>query len=409
MIEITLPEAQQFILQKQGILTRNPAQSVLEVAKRIHNVQIDTISVVARSHDLTVFTRFPQYEEKAIWELQQRKELFEAISHALCLLPINAFPFYNWLMTIYRQSPKSAYWSKWIQSNQPVIDQVYNAIKQHGALSSKDFKVPPERKSKGWWAWKSEKRALEYLFHTGQLLIQYRKGFQKFYDLPERVLPPNIDHEPMAINEIPEYICDKTFASFGIGNHQEMRCYLNSRATRHLWNNKPDRITNFLNEQVKENNLTHVKINTIKEPQYIRTHDLDLLLNTNPAPTKQVYLINPFDNIIRERALLAKYWQFNYTLEAYTPPAKRKYGYYLMPVLDGHQFIGRLEPKVHRKQQILEIKSIYFEPEYTATPQSLERLYAGIHAFAEFHKCDQIQIGKVSPAGYQTQIETLFH
>ena len=203
MIEITLSDAQQYILKRQGILTPHPAQSVLEVANRIHNIQIDTISVVARAHDLTVFTRFPEYEEKAIWELLQRKQLFESISHALCLLPMSAYPFYNWLMKLYRQSPKSRYWSKWIQSNQHVIDQVYNAIKQQGALSSKDFKVPSERKSKGWWAWKSEKRALEYLFHTGQLLIQYRKGFQKFYDLPERVLPPSIDHEPMQSDEIP--------------------------------------------------------------------------------------------------------------------------------------------------------------------------------------------------------------
>ena len=409
MIELSLPKARQFIIQKQGILTQNPAQSVLEVAKRIHNIQIDTISVVARSHDLTVFTRFPKYEEKTIWELQRRKQLFESISHALCLLPISAYPFYNWLMTIYRQSPKSSYWSKWIQSNQHVIDQVYTAIKQQGALSSKDFKVPSERKSKGWWAWKSEKRALEYLFHTGQLLIQYRKGFQKFYDLPERVLPPRIDHEPMPIDEIPSYLSDQTFASFGIGNHQEMRCYLNSRATRYLWNNKPERITNFLDEQVKETKLTQVMINTIKEPQYIRTQDLDLLLNDAPGSTKQVYLINPFDNLIRERALLAKYWQFNYTLEAYIPPTKRKYGYYLMPILDGQQFIGRLEPKLHRKERILEIKSIFFEPEYAATRQSFERLYTGIRAFAEFHKCDQILMGTVSPASYQTRIETLFH
>jgi uncharacterized protein YcaQ len=409
MIEISLPKAQRFILQKQGILTQHPAQSVLEVAKRIHNIQLDTISVVARSHDLTVFTRFPKYEEKAIWELQKHKQLFESISHALCLLPISTYPFYNCLMTIYRHSPKNSYWSKWIQSNQHVIDQVYNAIKQQGALSSKDFKVPLERKSKGWWAWKSEKRALEYLFHTGQLLIQYRKGFQKFYDLPERVLPPGIDHEPMPIDEIPEYLCDQTFASFGIGNHQEMRFYLNSRAARHLWDNKPERITRFLDEQVKKNLLTQVKIDTLKEPQYIRTQDIDLLLNDDSIPTKRVHLINPFDNIIRERALLAKYWQFNYTLEAYTPPAKRKYGYYLMPILDGHQFIGRLEPKVHRKEQLLEIKSIFFKPGYRSTHQSLERLYNGIQAFAEFHKCDQIQIGKVSPASYQTQIETLFH
>lgn len=409
MIEISLPTAQQFILQKQGILTESPAQSVLEVAKRIHNIQIDTISVVARSHDLTIFTRFPNYQERAVWDLQKRKQLFESISHALCLLPINAYPFYNWLMNLYRQSPKSPYWTKWIQSNQHVIDQVYNAIKQEGALSSKDFKVPPERKSKGWWAWKSEKRALEYLFHTGQLLIQYRKGFQKFYDLPERVLPPDIDHEPMPIDKVPDYLCDKTFDSFGIGNHQEVRSYLNSRATRHLWNNKPERITNFLDEQVKENKLTQVKINTIKEPQYIRTQDLDLLLNNDPSPTKQVHLINPFDNLIRERSLLAKYWQFNYTLEAYTPAAKRKYGYYLMPILDRHQFIGKLEPKVHRKEHVLEIKSFFFEPDYRATRQSFERLYTGIHAFAEFHTCDQIQLGTVSPTSYQTQIETLFH
>ena len=409
MIEITLPDAQQFILKKQGILTTSPAQSVLEVANRIHNIQIDTISVVARAHDLTVFTRFPKYQEKEIWELQQRKQLFETVSHALCLLPINAYPFYHWLMLIYRQSQKSPYWAQWIQDNHTVIDQVYNAIKQQGALSSKDFKVPSERKSKGWWAWKSEKRALEYLFRTGKLLIQYRKGFQKFYDLPERVLPPGIDHEPMPIDDIPDYLCDQTFASFGIGNHQEMRCYLNSRATRHLWNNKPERITSFLDGQVKEDKLARVKIDAIKDPQYIRTQDIDLLMNNDSISTKQVHFINPFDNIIRERVLLTKYWQFHYTLEAYTPPAKRKYGYYLMPILDGHQFIGRLEPKVHRKEHILEIKSIFFEAEYTPTHQALERLQRSLFTFAEFHQCDQIRIGKVSPSTYQTQIDTLFH
>jgi hypothetical protein len=183
---------------------------------------------------------------------------------------------------------------------------------------------------------------------------------------------------------------------------------LNSRAARHLWNNKQERITRFLDEQVQADKLAHVKIDAIKEPQYIRTQDIDLLLDDDSFPTKRVHLINPFDNIIRERALLAKYWQFQYTLEAYTPPAKRKYGYYLMPILDGHQFIGRLEPKVHRKEQILEIKSIFFDAEYTLTQQSLERLHNGIHAFAEFHKCNQIHIGTVSPARFHTRIASLF-
>ena len=409
MIEITLPDAQQFILKKQGILTKNPDQSILDVAKRIHNIQIDTISVVARSHDLTIFTRFPKYQEKDIWKLQEQKHVFESISHALCLMPIDEYPFYNWLTMTYHQSPKSIYWSKWIQDNHKVIDRVYDAIKEQGALSSKDFKVPSERKSRGWWAWKSEKRALEYLFRTGKLLIQYRKGFQKYYDLPERVLPHNVDHEPMPVKEVPDYICDKTFTSFGIGNHQEMRCYLNSRATRQLWDNKQGQITSFLDEKTKENFLTPVKIDSIKDTQYIRSQDIDLLKNDDTISITQMHFINPFDNIIRERSLLAKYWQFNYTLEAYTPPANRTYGYYLMPILDGHQFIGRLEPKVHRKEHILEIKSIFFEAGYIPTQHALERFHQGIHTFAEFHKCDQIRIGNVSPSNYKIQIESLFN
>jgi uncharacterized protein YcaQ len=408
MIEMSLPEAQKFILTKQGILTQNPAQSILEVAKRIHNIQIDTISVVARSQDLTVFTRFPNYHEKEIWKLQEQKQLFEAVSHALCLMPMEEFPFYNWLMTTYRNRQKNAYWSNWIRDNQKVIDQVYDAITNQGALSSKDFKVPTERKSKGWWAWKSEKRALEYLFRIGKVLIHYRKGFQKYYDLPERVLPHTVDHEPMLEEQVPDYICEKTFTSYGIGNHLEMRCYLNSQATRQLWNNKQDRITSYLEEKAKENVLTKVKIDTIKEPQYIRTQDIDLLKNDDTITSDQMHLINPFDNIIRERSLLTKYWHFKYTLEAYTPQAKRRYGYYLMPILDGHQFIGRLEPKVHRKEHILEIKSIYFEAGYTPTQQSLERFQHGIHKFADFHKCNQIRTGKVSPKNYKAQIDSLF-
>lgn len=407
MIEISLPDAQQFILKKQGILVAKPAQSILDVAKQIHNIQIDTISVVARSHDLTVFTRFPRYQEKEIWKLQEQKQLFESISHALCLMPIEEFPFYNWLMTTYRNKPKNAYWSTWIRDHQKVIDRVYNAIKEQGALSSKDFKVPSERKSRGWWAWKSEKRALEYLFHSGKLLIQYRKGFQKYYDLPERVLPATVDEKPMPIEEVPDYICDRIFSSYGIGNHQEMRCYLNIRATQQLWKNQQEQITSYLENKVKEHVLTKVKVHALKAPQYIRTQDRDLLMSSDVIPSDQMHFINPFDNIIRERALLAKYWQFNYTLEAYTPPANRKYGYYLMPILDGHQFIGRLEPKVHRQAHILEIKSIYFETEYTPTQQSLERFHHGIHKFAEFHKCDQIRIGTVSPTKYTAQINAL--
>jgi uncharacterized protein YcaQ len=118
--------------------------------------------------------------------------------------------------------------------------------------------------------------------------------------------------------------------------------------------------------------------------------------------------INPFDNIIRERPLLEKYWNFIYRLEAYTPSANRKYGYYLMPILDGHKFVGRLEPKAHRREKILEIKSIYFEVGYSPTKKALERFQKGVLKFADFHKCEKIRLGRVSPIKYKSDIESLF-
>lgn len=408
MIEITLAEAQKFILEKQGLITKTPVQSTLEAANRIHNIQIDTISVVARAHDLTVFSRFPNYQEKDVWNLLEQKKLFESISHSLCLLPIEEFSYYYWQMMEYRNGLNNSYWSNWIRDNQLVINKVYDTIKEHGARSSKDFKVPPERKSKGWWEWKSEKRALEYLFRIGKLLIHYRKGFQKYYDLPERVLPNTVDIEPMPAKEVPDYICKKTFASYGIGNHQEIRGYINNRVTQQLWKNQQKPITNYLDEKVKDNFLTKVKIKTIKEPHYVRTQDVNLLQNNDVPTLDHMQFINPFDNVIRERLLLAKYWQFNYTLEAYTPSKNRKYGYYLMPILDNHQFIGRLEPKAHRKKNILEIKSIYFEDKFTLTKQSLKRFQQGMIKFADFHDCDLIQIGHVSPKKYTAQLKSLF-
>jgi uncharacterized protein YcaQ len=180
------------------------------------------------------------------------------------------------------------------------------------------------------------------------------------------------------------------------------------RVTQQIWNNKQEQITNYLDAKVKENVLTKVKIGTIKEPHYILTQDLDLLQNNNTITQDHMQFINPFDNVIRERSLLAKYWHFNYTLEAYTPQANRKYGYYLMPILDGHQFIGRLEPKAHRKENIMELKSIYFEEEYSPTKQSLERFQQGILKFAEFHTCDRIRIGRISSRKFKPRIESLF-
>lgn len=390
MIEVSLEDAQQFILEKQGLLTEQSVKSVLDVAKQIHNIQIDTISVVARSHDLTVFNRLENYKEKDIWNYQKRKELFEHYSHALCLIPIEEYPFYKWKMEDYYNRKKHSYWEKWLTVNEKVVDYVYKRIKKEGALSSKDFKVPEERKSKGWFDWKEEKRALEHLFYCGRLLISHRIGFQKYYDLPERVLPASISHEPMEFDDIPDYLIKIIFSSIGMGNFEEFRNYISSRVVKLLWDNKPNPITNFLEEKVVEGTLEEVKVEGSTQKQFILASESNNLTKIKSNESSYVKLINPFDNIVRDRKLLLKIWNFDYKLEAYTPPPQRIFGYYLMPILDGHKFIGRLEPKAHRKEGILEIRSIYFEEWFKPTAGFFERLAKGLSKFADFHSCNKI-------------------
>ncbi|NHJ40839.1 MAG: winged helix-turn-helix domain-containing protein [Asgard group archaeon] len=392
MIKVPKETAQRFILERQGLVSNIPAKSVLEVVKRIHNIQIDTISVVARSHDLTVFSRLENYKEKGIWDFQKRKELFEYYSHSLCLIPIEEYPFYKWRMDDYHKRIKHTYWENWLTVNERVIDFVYKRIKKEGALSSKDFVVPDERKSKGWFDWKEEKKALEHLFYCGKLLISHRIGFQKYYDIPERVLPAGINNEPMEFNDTPDYLIETIFSSIGIGNFEEFRNYISSRIVKLLWKNKPNLITNFLEEKVNEGTLEEVKIDGIDQKQFILAKECNNLNKISVNNSSFAKLINPFDNIARDRKLLLKLWNFDYKLEAYTPPPQRVFGYYLMPILDGHKFVGRLEPKAHRKEGILEIKSIYYEDWFKPNNDFYDRLIIGLEKFASFHNCNKISL-----------------
>ncbi|MHA1505391.1 MAG: DNA glycosylase AlkZ-like family protein, partial [Candidatus Heimdallarchaeota archaeon] len=193
MIEISREEAQRFIIDAQLLSHGNEVNSIVDVAKRIHNIQIDTISVVARSHDLTIFNRYPEYQEKDVWKALEEKSLFEYWSHAICLLPIEEYPFYLWKMNYLEKNPES-WWKKWIVDNKETAKNIYDYVRKNGPTSSSDFKR--ESKVTGWWDWKKEKMALEYLFNKGKLMISYRKGFKKYYDLTENVLPANISTEP---------------------------------------------------------------------------------------------------------------------------------------------------------------------------------------------------------------------
>ena len=406
MLEVTLDQARSFILDVQGIRTSKPCRSMMDVVYRIHNVQIDTISVVSRSHNLISWNRYPKYEEGEIWELQKEGKIFEYWSHAACLLPMETYPFYVWRRSFYPEELWASF-RKWGQENKDIIEQVYKKVKNDGVTNSASV---GERKTKsdGWWDWKIEKRALEYLYTTGKLMVAYRKNFQKQYDLAERVVPSGTNTEPLTDDEASEFVVDTTLRALGLGSHQDMRTYLGRLPARKLWNGKKAEVESYLDQRMSEGIIEEVSIEGVKDRFFVLKENVKKLTSTTRVLTddEPVKILSPFDNITRERHYPTQIWNFDYKIECYVPEPKRVYGYFVLPILDRTNLAGRMDAKVHRKTGLLEIKKLYLEDKSLKSNDGIMRLKSGITNFAEFHSCDEIRFNQVSPKKYTKIVRT---
>ncbi|MFX1580284.1 MAG: winged helix-turn-helix domain-containing protein, partial [Promethearchaeota archaeon] len=381
MLEVTPEQARSFILDIQGLRTKKPPKSIIEVAHRIHSIQIDTISVVSRSHNLITWNRYPKYREGDVWNLQRKGKLFEYWSHSACLLPMEAYPFYAWRRSFYPEELWTSF-RKWGEENKEIIKQVFRKVKKEGATNSASI---GERKTKsdGWWDWKIEKRALEYLYTTGKLMVAYRENFQKHYDLAERVIPPETNTEPLSNDEAAEFVVEVTLGSLGLGSHQDIRTYLGRLPARKLGMGKKTETEAYLNQKVSDGLLEEVSIGDMRERYFVLREQVSQLSSSdNFLPNDEpVKILSPFDNIIRERHYPAQIWNFDYKIECFVPKPKRVFGYFVLPILDGIDLVGRMDAKVHRKTGLLEIKSLYLESDSIKSLEGISRLKGGIDDF----------------------------
>lgn len=393
MLEVSKDEVQKFVLHQSGLRTNETISDSKDVINRIHNVQIDTISVVARAQELTIFNRFPNYKEKDVWKYQKEKEIFEFWSHAICLLPIEEYPFYIWRMD-YQKEHKSKFWQHWEKEKKSVIKKVYSYIRKNGPTKSADFKQKEKRETSGWWDWKDEKIALEMLFRTGKLLIAFRENFQRYYDISENVIPSNISTEKIANDELPNYLVNIVFSSLGLASVDEIIHYTGKSFSHTIWNNNRKKIESYLLEQVEDGQLLEVKIDDLEKKYFMLDSGVSEFNSIQKYDYRNlpVKFLTPFDNIMRERNYTKELWDFEYFIEAYTPSNKRVFGYYTLPILDKHKFVGRTDMKVHRKEKILELKRLFFEDDLEFDDEFLTRFVNGLNLFKDFHKCKEITI-----------------
>lgn len=374
-----------FALSTQGLLATHPLgrglAGVRNTISHIGYVQIDSISVIERAHHHVLHSRVPNFRPNMTNELLLAGDIFEYWSHAAAFLPMADFRF----SLPYKQAIKSGqvHWYK--NPDQKLMAELLARIRLDGPLRSRDLETQRSTQN-GWWDWKPAKKALEQLYMQGDLMVSSREGFQKTYDLAERVLPAGTNATMPSVDEFAAHLLD-----------QQLRCHglVSLKGITYLRRNPELRkaVKGLVTERLAEGTLDQLQLNN-GELFILETGALERPL---PRLSNKLKILSPFDNAVIQRDRLNALFGFDYQIECYVPAAKRQYGYFCLPLLYRDAFIGRMDCKAHRKDRHLEIKALHFEPHDFDEDEVIAAFAEAITPFRQFQQCDSVSLTKVSP------------
>lgn len=380
MVNLSKTEARTLTLHHQ-YLSRTPTprgqQGALEVIEQLGYLQIDTISVVSRAHHHILQSRVTKYQESHLAKLEAERHIFEYWAHAASYLPMKDYRF-----SLARKEAFARDKGHWFKKDTKMMAFVLDRIQQEGPLMSKDFEKllkPDLRKTQKDWATNPVKQALHELFMEGKLMITGRKGFQKIYDITERVIPNHIDTSVPSRKEYLQYIIERDVQAHAL---------IKAREIGHLLKGTKKEINELLVEMTHSGQLLEITIEGeggyYTKPEYLE--------NLSSVKRKRsLWILSPFDNLVIHRKRLEELWDFQYTLECYVPAAKRKVGYFSLPLLMGTKFIGQIDLKADRKKKVLRIKNLVWEKKVKTPEKYMPTLLKRLNEFAVFNQCERVE------------------
>ena len=392
---ISVSTARRLALTAQGLdgQWRLPKgkEGAAQAVERLGYVQIDTIAVVERAHHHTLWARCPGYTPAMLHELQAKdRRVFEYWANAASYVPMSDYRHY-----VPRMRAAAARHSAWYLSDEgrKLRGHVLERIRAEGPLGSADFAAPEGRKRGSWWDWKPAKQALEWLFDMGELMVSERRNFHRLYDLAERVLPAGVDTTPASSDEVARFIVRRVLGTWGVAPAGELR-----------WGwGRHGGVPAALAELLDTGEVTRLRVDGLEEDYYALSRALE------PPPRRsrakpRLHILSPFDSMVMRRRHLAALFDFDCKLECYTPAPKRRWGYFCLPILWGEEFIGRLDAKAERKQKVLVVRTLLFEPGFKDCAGVAAPLAARLRAFAAFNGCERIEIEKSNPSTSRTAL-----
>jgi uncharacterized protein YcaQ len=355
---VSLAEIRRRVVEAQGYAARprtgTPAE-VLATIRRVGCIQLDSVSTVERSHRVALGARVGAYPEPCISRLLGTGKLFEYWAHEACLLPAEDYPMHRWRMARFAESHP---WRGNVFEREPELTrQVLSEIAERGPLGSRHFEGSGPRaegsdSATGMWNWKPAKVVLEALHSAGRLAIAGRIGFQRLYDLPERVLPPELMN---GNHRVPS---DDEYTRWAVLRGVEARGALTESAVAEMWRLKGGiaRIRPHADALVAEGTLRRLDVADGKASVLVPAE-------VEPGgPLPPALLLSPFDNLVWDRAFLTRVFGFEHVIEIYKREHERVYGYYVLPLLRRDRLVGRADLKHDRAEGVLRVKAFHPEP-----------------------------------------------
>lgn len=388
---LSIHEARKLVLLSQqlppGKSTGSSKAATLSAIEQLGYIQIDTISVIQRAHHHTLWNRNPRYQLSELDELQEDKKVFEYWSHAAAYLPFRDYRF-----TLPRkQAIASGELEHWFDRDQIMEKKVLQRIADEGPLMAKDFEHTGRKT--GDWKSKPAKRALENLFMQGDLMSPRRVNFQKVYDLAERVLPEGTNTTAPTPREHARFLILRYLRANGIGQSSEIVYLL--KGAKSL-------VEEVMEEMVLEGELIPIRIGK-NETFHAQPECLNLL--SQPLARSKLKILSPFDNLVIQRNRLRTLFGFEYQIECYLPAAKRRYGYFSLPILWDGKLAARMDCKAERKESILHIHHLALESWVVKTDSFIRALLNELKVFVRFNDCNDVRVHRTSPAGVKRALQ----
>ena len=378
-----------------GETGKSSADGIFDVVKDLGFLQLDPTNVVAPSHQLVVFSRVGPYQPKHIETLLwDERRLFESWAHAASIVVTEHYPIYRWIM--HRVATGKGFWHgftasgerqsqrvlAWMKANDALRRGMLRQIRERGPLPSRAFedRSTGAWRSSGWNNGRNVGMMLFYLQMTGQLMVAGRSGGQKLWNLPERCLPPGTPRTRLGEPAIVRWAAEISLRALGVATAADIRDHF----IRWKYVNLPAALSSL----EKQGRIVPVSVRdgdrSWPGTWYVHADDLPLLDRLEAGQwSPRTTLLSPFDNLIIDRKRTRLLFGFDYTMEIYVPAAKRRYGYYAMPVLHEDRLVARVDPAMNRKAGRLSIRAVSVEDgcDDLAVARATREAIAGLASF----------------------------